>query len=65
MNGNDMEKKHEHKKEVVNKESTESPEKQMEMKHDHSQMDHSMHMCRGWERGEPCSSSISLWGFCW
>lgn len=39
-----MEKKHEHKKEVVNKESTESPEKQMEMKHDHSQMDHSMHM---------------------
>ena len=44
MNGNDMEKKHEHKKEVVNKESTESPEKQMEMKHDHSQMDHSMHM---------------------
>ncbi|HHP7417152.1 TPA: copper/silver-translocating P-type ATPase CopB [Enterococcus faecium] len=44
MNGNDTEKKHEHKKEVVNKESTESPEKQMEMKHDHSQMDHSMHM---------------------
>lgn len=44
MNGNDMEKKHEHKKEVVNKESTESHEKQMEMKHDHSQMDHSMHM---------------------
>ncbi|MDQ8551947.1 copper/silver-translocating P-type ATPase CopB [Enterococcus faecium] len=44
MNGNDMEKKHEHKKEVVNKENTESPEKQMEMKHDHSQMDHSMHM---------------------
>ncbi|HGF8354744.1 TPA: copper/silver-translocating P-type ATPase CopB [Enterococcus faecium] len=44
MNGNDMEKKHEHKKEVVNKESTESPEKQMEMKHDHSQTDHSMHM---------------------
>ncbi|HBL3498830.1 TPA: copper/silver-translocating P-type ATPase CopB [Enterococcus faecium] len=44
MNGNDMEKKHEHKKEVVNKESTESPEKQMEMKHDHSQMEHSMHM---------------------
>lgn len=44
MNGNDMEKKHEHKKEVVNKESTESPEKQMEMKHDHSQMNHSMHM---------------------
>lgn len=44
MNGNDMEKKHEHKKEVVNKESTESPEKQMEMKHDHSQMDHSIHM---------------------
>ena len=39
-----MEKKHEHKKEVVNKESTESPEKQMEMKHDHSQTDHSMHM---------------------
>ncbi|HFM5818787.1 TPA: copper/silver-translocating P-type ATPase CopB, partial [Enterococcus faecium] len=36
--------KHEHKKEVVNKESTESHEKQMEMKHDHSQMDHSMHM---------------------
>ncbi|HGL5840021.1 TPA: copper-translocating P-type ATPase, partial [Enterococcus faecium] len=35
---------HEHKKEVVNKESTESHEKQMEMKHDHSQMDHSMHM---------------------
>ncbi|HJE42489.1 MAG TPA: copper/silver-translocating P-type ATPase CopB, partial [Enterococcus faecium] len=32
------------KKEVVNKESTESHEKQMEMKHDHSQMDHSMHM---------------------
>ncbi|HFP8092768.1 TPA: copper/silver-translocating P-type ATPase CopB, partial [Enterococcus faecium] len=30
--------------EVVNKESTESHEKQMEMKHDHSQMDHSMHM---------------------
>ncbi|HFN1954337.1 TPA: copper/silver-translocating P-type ATPase CopB, partial [Enterococcus faecium] len=28
----------------VNKESTESHEKQMEMKHDHSQMDHSMHM---------------------
>ncbi|WP_271022224.1 copper/silver-translocating P-type ATPase CopB [Enterococcus faecium] len=44
MNGNDMEKKHEHKKEVVNKESTESHEKQMEMKLDHSQMDHSMHM---------------------
>ncbi|NMF12348.1 copper/silver-translocating P-type ATPase CopB [Enterococcus sp. 105332] len=44
MNGNDMEKKHEHKKEVVNKESTESHEKQMEMKHDHTQMDHSMHM---------------------
>ncbi|ELA55512.1 TPA: copper/silver-translocating P-type ATPase CopB [Enterococcus faecium] len=44
MNGNDMEKKYEHKKEVVNKESTESHEKQMEMKHDHSQMDHSMHM---------------------
>ncbi|HFU5884630.1 TPA: copper/silver-translocating P-type ATPase CopB [Enterococcus faecium] len=44
MNGNDMEKKHEHKKEVVNKESTESHEKQMEMKHDRSQMDHSMHM---------------------
>ena len=44
MNGNDMEKKHEHKKEVVNKESTESHKKQMEMKHDHSQMDHSMHM---------------------
>ncbi|HIF1549543.1 TPA: heavy metal translocating P-type ATPase [Enterococcus faecium] len=44
MNGNDMEKKHEHKKKVVNKESTESHEKQMEMKHDHSQMDHSMHM---------------------
>ncbi|HBL3196699.1 TPA: copper/silver-translocating P-type ATPase CopB [Enterococcus faecium] len=44
MNGNDMEKKHEHKKEVVNKESTESHEKQMEMKHYHSQMDHSMHM---------------------
>ncbi|NTJ95165.1 copper/silver-translocating P-type ATPase CopB [Enterococcus faecium] len=44
MNGNDMEKKHEQKKEVVNKESTESHEKQMEMKHDHSQMDHSMHM---------------------
>ncbi|HBL2700871.1 TPA: copper/silver-translocating P-type ATPase CopB [Enterococcus faecium] len=44
MNGNDMEKKQEHKKEVVNKESTESHEKQMEMKHDHSQMDHSMHM---------------------
>ncbi|HIB3250134.1 TPA: copper/silver-translocating P-type ATPase CopB [Enterococcus faecium] len=44
MNGNDMEKKHEHKKEVVNKESTESHEKQMEMKHDHSQMDHSMHV---------------------
>lgn len=39
-----MEKKHEHKKEVVNKESTESHEKQMEMKHDHSQMDYSMHM---------------------
>lgn len=39
-----MEKKHEYKKEVVNKESTESHEKQMEMKHDHSQMDHSMHM---------------------
>lgn len=39
-----MEKKYEHKKEVVNKESTESHEKQMEMKHDHSQMDHSMHM---------------------
>ncbi|HFD1689199.1 TPA: copper/silver-translocating P-type ATPase CopB [Enterococcus faecium] len=44
MNGNDMEKKHEHKKEVVNKESTESHEKQLEMKHDHGQMDHSMHM---------------------
>ena len=44
MNVNEMEKKHEHKKEVVNKESTESHEKQMEMKHDHSQMDHSMHM---------------------
>ena len=44
MNGNDMEKKQEHKKEAGNKESTESPEKQMEMKHDHSQMDHSMHM---------------------
>ena len=42
MNGNDMEKKHEHKKEVVNKESAHSNEKQM--KHDHSQMDHSMHM---------------------
>ena len=39
-----MEKKHEYKKEVVNKESTESHEKQMEMKHDNSQMDHSMHM---------------------
>ena len=42
MNGNDMEKKQEHKKEAGNKESTHSNEKQM--KHDHSQMDHSMHM---------------------
>lgn len=44
MNGNDMEKKQEHKKEARNKESAHSNEKQMEMKHDHSQMDHSMHM---------------------
>ena len=44
MNGNDMEKKQEHKKEAGNKESAPSNEKQMEMKHDHSQMDHSMHM---------------------
>ncbi|HGF7946428.1 TPA: copper/silver-translocating P-type ATPase CopB [Enterococcus faecium] len=44
MNGNDMEKKQEHKKEAENKESAHSNEKQMEMKHDHSQMDHSMHM---------------------
>ncbi|MDV5138308.1 copper/silver-translocating P-type ATPase CopB [Enterococcus lactis] len=44
MNGNDMEKKQEHKKEAGNKESAHSNEKQMEMKHDHSQMDHSMHM---------------------
>lgn len=44
MNGNDMEKKHDHKKEAGNKESAHSNEKQMEMKHDHSQMDHSMHM---------------------
>lgn len=42
MNGNDMEKKQEHKKEAGNKESAHSNEKQM--KHDHSQMDHSMHM---------------------
>lgn len=42
MNGNDMEKKKEHKKEAGNKESAHSNEKQM--KHDHSQMDHSMHM---------------------
>ena len=42
MNGNDMEKKQEHKKEAANKESAHSNEKQM--KHDHSQMDHSMHM---------------------
>ncbi|MBD9705032.1 copper/silver-translocating P-type ATPase CopB [Enterococcus faecium] len=54
MNGNDMEKKHEHKKEVVNKESTESHEKQMEMKHDHSQMDHSMHM--GHDHGDIANS---------
>lgn len=39
-----MEKKQEHKKEAENKESAHSNEKQMEMKHDHSQMDHSMHM---------------------
>ena len=39
-----MEKKQEHKKEAGNKESAHSNEKQMEMKHDHSQMDHSMHM---------------------
>lgn len=44
MNGNDMEKKQEHKKEAGNKESAHLNEKQMEMKHDHSQMDHSMHM---------------------
>lgn len=44
MNGNDMEKKQEHKKEAGNKESAHSNEKQMEMKHDHSQMDHSMHI---------------------
>ncbi|MFS1259198.1 copper/silver-translocating P-type ATPase CopB [Enterococcus lactis] len=44
MNGNDMEKKQEHKKEAENKESAHSNKKQMEMKHDHSQMDHSMHM---------------------
>lgn len=44
MNGNDIEKKQEHKKEAGNKESAHSNEKQMEMKHDHSQMDHSMHM---------------------
>ncbi|PEH47932.1 copper/silver-translocating P-type ATPase CopB [Enterococcus faecium] len=44
MNGNDMEKKQEHKKEAGNKESAHSNEKQMEMKHDHSQMNHSMHM---------------------
>ncbi|NTK56497.1 copper/silver-translocating P-type ATPase CopB [Enterococcus faecium] len=44
MNGNDMEKKQEHKKEAGNKESAHSNEKQMEMKHDYSQMDHSMHM---------------------
>lgn len=44
MNGNNMEKKQEHKKEAGNKESAHSNEKQMEMKHDHSQMDHSMHM---------------------
>ncbi|EOA7298777.1 copper/silver-translocating P-type ATPase CopB [Enterococcus faecium] len=42
MNGNDMEKKQEHKKEAGNKESAHSNEKQM--KHDHSQMNHSMHM---------------------
>ena len=34
MNGNDMEKKQEHKKEAGNKESAHSNEKQMEMKHD-------------------------------
>lgn len=39
-----MEKKQEHKKEAGNKESAHSNEKQMEMKHDYSQMDHSMHM---------------------
>lgn len=39
-----MEKKQEHKKEAGNKESAHLNEKQMEMKHDHSQMDHSMHM---------------------
>ncbi|WP_275399962.1 copper/silver-translocating P-type ATPase CopB [Enterococcus faecium] len=44
MNGNDMEKEHEHKKEAGNKESAHTNERQMEMKHDHSQMDHSMHM---------------------
>lgn len=44
MNGNDMEKKQEHKKEAGNKESAHSNEKQMEMKPDYSQMDHSMHM---------------------
>lgn len=42
MNGNDIEKKQEHKNEAGNKESAHSNEKQM--KHDHSQMDHSMHM---------------------
>ncbi|HGF8033226.1 TPA: copper/silver-translocating P-type ATPase CopB [Enterococcus faecium] len=42
MNGNDIEKKQEHKKAAGNKESAHSNEKQM--KHDHSQMDHSMHM---------------------
>ncbi|EGP5278024.1 copper-translocating P-type ATPase [Enterococcus faecium] len=42
MNGNDIEKKQEHKKEAGNKESAHSNEKQM--KHDHNQMDHSMHM---------------------
>ena len=36
MNGNDMEKKQEHKKEAGNKESAHSNEKQM--KHDHSQI---------------------------
>ncbi len=44
MNGNDMEKNRSIKKEAGNKESAHSNEKQMEMKHDHSQMDHSMHM---------------------
>lgn len=44
MNGNDMEKKQEYKKEVGNKESVYLNEKQMEMKYDYSQMDYLMYM---------------------